>query len=104
MSKMVHITFNAEKTRIMTIGTRPRLSALTRKLNVVMDGITLQSSNSESLLGCQMDADLKWNNQIELLLAKLSKRLACISRLRFICPFHILKSVVEGIFTSLIVY
>ena len=98
------LKLNAEKTHIMTIGTRPRLSALTRKLNVVMDGITLQSSNSESFLGCQMDADLKWNNQIELLLAKLSKRLACISRLRYICPFHILKSVVEGIFTSLIVY
>ena len=100
------LKLNAEKTHIMTIGTSQRLSTLPRKLNVNMNSITLKHSETgcESLLGCQVNSNLKWNHNVDLLLSKLSKRLTALSQIRKFCPLSVRKTVAEGIFMSSLVY
>ena len=63
-----------------------------------------ETAESEHLLGCQIQSDLKWTKQIQLLKANLVKRLACLSHLRYSCPFSIKKTVAEGIFISVMNY
>ena len=56
------------------------------------------------LLGVHIQGNLKWTKQIEALKQKLKKRLAGLQMLKFIVPFSALKTVVNGIFTSTLVY
>ena len=100
------LKLNTDKTHIMTIGTQQRLSSLTERLQVRLDDRQLlhDPSGSESLLGCKMDACLKWNHQVESLLSKLSRRISAISYLRYICPFHVKRTISEGMFSSVLIY
>ena len=104
--KANRLKLNAKKTHIMTIGTSKRLSNLPRKLKVTMNNQTLihSASGCESLLGCKVSTNLKWHNQVESLVSRLSKRLAGLRHLIYKCPFSVKKIVAEGIFTSLLVY
>merc|ERR1719206_1075013 len=71
---------NASKTHLMTLGTGERLSGLQVKLQVNMDNIQLKESDSKSefLLGCEIQPNLKWDEQVNRLLLKLKSRLAGI--------------------------
>ena len=100
------LKLNPDKTHILTMGTQERLSNQVAKLQVVMDGITLEEdpSHCELLLGCQVQANLKHEKQITHLLAKLRAKLVGLSHLRFIAPFQTKKVITEGIFNSTLVY
>ena len=71
-----------------------------------MDGITLQESHEkvETLLGCEIEPDMKWHKQIEKLLKKLKARLTALENLKNTRPFHFKKMITEGIFTSVLFY
>ena len=101
-----HLKLNVEKTHVLTMGTSRRLVSLRRPLEIQMDGVILKQnpSSSEKLLGCTLQSDLKWANQINHIKASLTKRLAGLSCLRYTCPFHVRKKVAEGIFNSILVY
>ena len=77
---------NANKTHIMMLGTNRRLMSQNRQLMVEMDGQLLEESNSKvvSFLGCEIEPDLKWHQQIEGVLRKLKKRLAGLENLRLV--------------------
>ena len=100
------LKLNPEKTHIMTLGTGERLRKLPQLVQVSMDNVILQedSEKSEMLLGCQIQANLKWQNQIKVLLGKLRTRLLGLGALRYIAPYTVRKQVAEGIFTSVLVY
>ena len=100
------LKLNADKTHILTVGTAERLRLPGNKVTVEMDGLVLQEEveQYETLLGCQIQADLKWHRQVEQLKLKLKKRLAGLSHIKFILPYGTRKTVSEGIFNSVLVY
>ena len=98
---------NPEKTHLITIGTQRRLSALNRPPHIVMDGVPLHedTAKSELLLGCIVEGNLKWNNQVSKLLEKLKKRVGGgLNSIKYICNFSSRKMFAEGIFNSVMVY
>ena len=100
------LKLNPDKTHIMTIGTAERLRILASKVQVTMDNVQLEenSQQAELLLGCHIQANLKWNTQVENLLSKLRKRITGLMKIRFIAPFNLRKTITEGIFNSVLVY
>ena len=100
------LQLNADKTHILTLGTRERLAIPGNSVEVTMDGIKLKEAaeHSEALLGVVVDANLKWHGQISTLLSKLKKRIAGLSHVRSVLPFSLRKSVSEGLFTSVLSY
>ena len=100
------LKLNADKTHLMTVGTRERLQLQETKVAVVMDGIALEESKEhvEILLGCHIEPTLKWHRQIDELLKKLQKRLTGLANLRGFTPFHLKKRITEGMFTSVLAY
>jgi hypothetical protein len=84
------------------VGTSRRLQSLETKVNVVMDGYTLEESSDkvETLLGCQIETGLKWHKQVDELLGKLRKRLTALAHLRYIIPYNLRKTITEGMFIS----
>ena len=97
---------NADKTHLMTVGTKERLRLQNSKVEVVMDGISLTESKDkvETLLGCQIEPGLKWHKQVDELLKKLQKRLTGLANLRSIIPFNLRKRITEGMFMSVLAY
>ena len=71
-----------------------------------MGCIQLEESpaKSEVLLGCKVQANLKWNLHIEMVITKLGKRISGFAQLRYICPLKVKKFVTEGIFNGVITY
>ena len=89
------LKLNADKTHLMTVGTRARLQMQDSQVVVRMDGCTLQKSEEEyeTLLGCQIEPTLKWHKQVEEVLKKLKKRLTALENLRNIIPYHLRKRI-----------
>ena len=78
------LKLNPDKTHLITLGTQERLRNLSQKVVVEMDGIVLSedNENTELLLGCHIQANLKWKKQVEVTMNKLKKRLAGLSKLK----------------------
>ena len=100
------LKLNADKTHLLTVGTGARLRVQQSKVSVSMDGIYLRESvdGSESLLGCQIQRDLKWHAHIDTLLKKLQLRLSALENLKRAVPLGIKKQVVNGLFNSVLMY
>ena len=99
------LKLNPDKTHLLTVGTAERLRH-TNNLNVAMDNIMLQQDegNCELILGCRIQANLKWKTQIKVLISKLKLRLAGLAKLKFVLKFPLKKIITEGIFNSVMVY
>ena len=100
------LKLNPDKTHIMTLGTAERLRILQEPVKVTMDQILLEEDpkKSEILLGCHIQTNLKWHQHIENLLGKLKNRLVGLMKIRFILPFHLRKTISEGLFNSVLIY
>ena len=100
------LQLNADKTHILTLGTKERLAIPGNKVTVSMDGIQLveDDQQSETLLGITIDADLKWHGQVRSLQKKLKTRLAGLAHVRYALPYHLRKVVCEGVFNSVLGY
>ena len=61
------LKLNPDKTHIMTLGTAERLRILPEPVQVTMDHFLLEEDpqKSELLLGCYIQANLKWNTHIK---------------------------------------
>ena len=96
---------NADKTHLLMVGTEQRLRN-TEQSTVYMDGLVLEESQEscETLLGVEMDANLKWHSQIKKLLGKLKTRLVGLNKLKFIVPYETRKTMTMGIFNSVLIY
>ena len=100
------LKLNADKTHVMTLGTMERLRMPGNQVSVWMDGFHLEESQEkcETLLGCQISANLKWHDQVQELLKKLKNRLTGLAHIRFVLPYHYRKIVSEGLFNSILGY
>ena len=96
---------NAGKTKLIIAGTSARLQRLDRrKIDVKMNGEKLKPIDNEKLLGCHINAPLKWTTQIIELTKKLKKRLAALGMIKNMAPLNIRKTIYEGIFNSVLTY
>ena len=95
---------NPEKTHLLTVGTGARLKNQVSKVVVEMDGVDLQETDSGMLLGCYVQSDLKWHKQIDMLLTKLQSRLGALDKFKNVVTPTVKKTIVEGIFTSVLSY
>ena len=100
------LQLNADKTHIMTLGTRERLAMPGNQVTVRMDGIVLEEDplHREVMLGIVVDSNLKWHGQIGALLSKLRSRLAGLAHIRSVLPYSLKKLVTEGVFNSILAY
>ena len=100
------LKLNPDKTHIMTLGTSERLRTLREPVRVTMDHFLLEEDpeQSEILLGCHIQTNLKWHNHIKNLLRKLKNRVVGLMKIRSILPFHHRKIISEGLFNSVLVY
>ena len=75
----------------MTLGTAERLRILPEPVQVTMDNFLLKEDpqKSELLLGCYIQANLKWNTHIKNLLGKLKNRVTGLMKIRYTLPFHL---------------
>ena len=88
------------------MGTSIKLKTLKDDLKVSIDGVNLSQSNrsSEMLLGIKIQKNLKWTEHIEFLVSKLNKRLVALEKLRCIMDVRTRKTIVEGVFNSVLCY
>ena len=100
------LKLNPVKTHILTMGTQQRLNLLAKTVQVSMDDTQLQEEEGgcELLLGCKMQTNLKWQNQVDYLLRKLRTRLAGLMSLKYLAPFEVRNTITQGIFNSILVY
>ena len=90
----------------MTLGTQERLRNSRDSIQVTMDNALLKEDgdNCEFLLGCKIQANLKWHKHVHLLLGKLKTRLTGLTKLKKFAPFTVRKKLAEGLFNSSMVY
>ena len=100
------LKLNPDKTHILTMGTQQRINNLPSTTQVTIDGVQLQENETkcELLLGCQVQANLKWQRQIDILLKKLRTRLTGLTQLKNIASFEVRKLATLGIFNSALAY
>ena len=65
------LKLNPDKTHKLTVGTAQRLSTIPHNINVTMDGFSLKESqeNYETILGIEVQNNLKWNVYISNLIS-----------------------------------
>ena len=97
---------NADKTHFMVMGTSNRLQNMVEELVVEMDGVRLEESveKSELLLGVNMQCDLKWSEQILALTSKLKTWLTGLGKLKSVMERQSKKTIVQGVFNSVLCY
>ena len=100
------LQLNANKTHVLTLGTKERLALPGNRVTVAMDDVLLEENpqHREVLLGITINADLKWHGQVEVLQSKLKARLAGLAHVRHALPYNLRKMVSEGIFNSVLCY
>ena len=96
---------NVDKTHFMIMGTAARLQ-ITEQVKVNMDGVELSGGlhSKETLLGISVQSNLKWSSQVEQLAMKLKKRLTGLGNLRYLMSRSVKKSIVQGVFNSVLCY
>ena len=97
---------NANKTKVLTVGTAERLSRMNCKLKVTMDDVQLEGiqTGHEKLLGVSLTANLKWTDHVRELTSKLKVKLAALDKLKFIMRRVDKKKIVQGVFNSVLCY
>ena len=84
------LKLNPEKTHLLTVGTGRRLGRQESQLQVTMDSVKLQENveKHELLLGCFIEPNLKWHQQVSNVLKKLQLRLYALEKLKCSLPFE----------------
>jgi len=81
------LRINPDKTHILT---QNKLGKLERPLSVHMDKVFLKEdpTQTEQLLGCHTQGNLRWQSQITTLKAELSKRISGLKHLKYMWILH----------------
>ena len=69
-----------------------------------MNGILLEQSSCKPLLGCKIQDNLKWTQQVSTLTLKLVKRLSALAHIQYVCPISVRKAIADGLFNSVLLY
>ena len=96
---------NVDKTNFLMVGTSRRLQHA-QNISVTMENSILKEcpNGRGSLLGIVVQRDLKWSSQVETLCGKLKVRLAGLAKLRMVMSRSSKKTIIEGVFLSVLSY
>ena len=83
---------NLTKSNFILIGTNQAISKL-GKINIKLNGNSLQQCTSTKLLGVYIDENLKFHNHIQNLKSEISPKIGIIHRLRSLLPCHSLNKI-----------
>ena len=75
-----------------------------KKIEMVVGGAKLETSQSEKLLGVTINSDLNWNSHVDKLCVALKQKLGLLRRIKHKINSNKLKIVAEAIFQSKIRY
>ena len=100
------LKLNVEKTHVLLLGTAARLSSINNQLEVEMAGLKLKQKEAEceTLLGVCIQTDLKWSKQIGQLAKRLQTKLSGLEKLRLVMNKKTRKSIILGVFNSVLTY
>ena len=100
------LKFNYDKTHIlvMSTGQAKGTTMLCNQVQIVTPTAVIKPSRTEKLLGCWVQDDLKWGEQLrdnkENLIRSLNTRLGALKKIRKIASFKNRKMIADGIFMS----
>ena len=104
------LKLNDDKSHLLVFNTSNR-RAKTQSLNMVeirTPTDTIRPTSKQKLLGCWVQDNLKWNEQLrdddESLIKALNKRLNALKRVAYVADFKTRKLIAEGIFKSKLIY
>ena len=94
-----------KKTHLMLLRSSARLQNM-QEPTVSINGVSLKQSieKKESLLGIEIQCDLKWSSQASTLCSRLKTRLAILEKLKYIMTNSSKKNIVQGMFNSVLCY
>ena len=100
------LKLNVEKTHVLLLETAARLSSINNQLEVEMAGLKLKQKEAEceTLLGVCIQTDLKWSKQIGQLAKRLQTKLSGLEKLRLVMNKKTRKSIILGVFNSVLTY
>lgn len=89
-----NLCLNADKSKVMIISSnRNREASSLTSLNLDLDGIPLQTTNSAKYLGIFIDNHLTWERQFSHICQLLGAKISRLRRLRKSVPSHILNTI-----------
>ena len=102
-SKRNNLPINYSKTTCMTAGTKKRL-ALSRKLEIKVDGICIENVSKQKLMGIYIDENLNWSAHIDYLCSNISSKISLLRQLSQYVPQHVQKLFYQSYIMPLIDY
>ena len=88
---------NISKTKTMKLGTSTRISRI-RDVNIIMNGTAVEKVNTFKYLGTTIDANLKWNDQINNICRKMYNSLGIMRRIKPFVPQSSLVTIYNTMF------
>ena len=88
---------NVSKTKTMILGTSTRISRIT-DVNIIMNGTAVERVNTFKYLGITIDANLKWNDQINNICGKMCNSLSIMRRIKPFVPQSSLVTIYNTMF------
>ena len=104
------LKLNDDKTHllVMSTGQAKGTTMLCNQVQIVTPTAVIKPSRTEKLLGCWVQDDLKWGEQLrdnkENLIRSLNTRLGALKKIRKIASLKNRKMIAEGIFMSQLSY
>ena len=80
------LTLNSAKTEFMLIGSRQKLSTLSKPLKLSIDNVAIEHVSSVESLGVFIDENLRWQRHIDKLSKKVASGIGAIKRIRPFVP------------------
>ena len=88
---------NVSKTKTMILGTSTRINRI-RDVNIIMNGTAVERVNTFKYLGITIDANLKWNDQINTICRKMCNSLGIMRRIKPFVPQSSLVTIYNTMF------
>ena len=88
---------NVSKTKTMILGTSTRISRI-RDVNIIMNGTAVERVKTFKYLGITIDANLKWNDQINNICRKMCNSLDIMRRIKSFVPQSSLVTIYNTMF------
>ena len=81
------LTLNSTKTEFMLIGSRQKLSTLSKSLELSIDNIPIKQVSTTKSLGILIDNNMAWHSHIDKLSKKIASGIGAIKRIKpFVSP------------------
>ena len=96
------VSLNTSKTEILIF--RPKGKSITKHFNFRISGEKINTSSTANYLGVLLHENLQWQIHIDSLIAKFSRFIGLLSKIRYYVPKYLLRTIYFSIFNSHMIY